>query len=205
MQKSAAITQVSITGNVVTIFTTLAPAVGSTVDLSLLLTATFLNGVTLAVSTSSGSQFQAAFTHADYAPAADGGLAAQYVYTSAQIAYWLTIAVQMVNASRWGVLTDHGLALFTAHNLVLEKLAQNAVVKGGVPGIPKGPVSSAGADKVSVSYDTSAGLEVGAGHWNQTDYGKRFIRLLRQMGAGGLQVGTPGCGPTNSFYSGPVF
>jgi hypothetical protein len=60
-----------------------------------------------------------------------------------------------------------------------------------------GIVSSKSVDKVSVSYDTSGAMEAGAGHWNLTTYGTRYIRLVKLVGAGPLQIG----GSSSTQYS----
>lgn len=86
-------------------------------------------------------------------------------------------------------LLDIATELFVAHNLVLEKRAQDAANVGGLPGQIIGPVASKSVGSVSISYDASAGLEPEAGHWNTTMYGLRFIKLARMKGMGPVQVG----------------
>ena len=109
-------------------------------------------------------------------------------FTDGQITMWLDIGTKMLRAEAWGDLYDHGLSLFTAHHLTLS--AQNAAASkvGGVPGATTGAVSGKAVDKVSVTYDTSAGIVLNAGHWNLSTYGIQFIQLARMMGAGGVQV-----------------
>lgn len=119
------------------------------------------------------------------------------------VEYWLAIAVKLVNADRWGDLTDMGVELFAAHNLVLDRRANEEGAAGGSPGMSTGVASSKSVDKVSVSYDTSTGVEEGAGHWNLTIYGTRFVRFSRMMGAGPVQVGTGG-GEVYGAYVGPL-
>jgi len=109
-------------------------------------------------------------------------------YPNVLVQAWLTVAVSMVNATRWGPLTNLGLELFTAHHLVLSARDQMAAEVGGIPGELKGPTASKSVDKVSVGYDTSAATLTDAGFWNLTSYGVRFIGLGRMFGAGGLQV-----------------
>jgi len=127
------------------------------------------------------------------------------VYTDAQITYYLTLAGLMLNAPRWLSLLDLGTELFIAHNIVLEAKAQKTATAGGIPGEMTGITSSKSVDKVSVSYDTSSGLVPGAGHWNLTIYGARFIKLMRMFGAGPLHVGG-GVAPDNTgmAWPGPV-
>ena len=125
-------------------------------------------------------------------------------YPDPQVALYINLAGQLMNGRRWGPsaadpwpdssppplkVFDHGVELFVAHNLVLDaRNRKDARKKGNIPGTVKGPVNNASVDKASVGYDTQAGIEENAGHWNQSTYGIRFIRLLRMMGAGALQV-----------------
>jgi hypothetical protein len=110
-------------------------------------------------------------------------------YTSEQVTYWLGIAdMMLVNPLRWATMRNNGIELFTAHNLVLEYQAQKASASGAVPGIQTGAVSGKTIGPVSVSYDSAAGLELNGGHWNLTNYGTRFLRLARMIGAGPVQV-----------------
>lgn len=125
-------------------------------------------------------------------------------YPDDMIAYWLAIAVQLVDPGRWSTLADVGVELFTAHNLVLERRAMDEAARGKIPGQTPGIVNNKSVDKVSVGYDTQGGAEMGAGHWNLTIYGSRYIRLARMMGRGGVQVGA-GCSSMSSAsaYVGP--
>lgn len=72
---TAAITQVAITSNVVTITCANGFVVNTQAVISGLGTATFLNGQTLTILTASPTQFTAAFVHANYGPTADSGTA----------------------------------------------------------------------------------------------------------------------------------
>ena len=105
-------------------------------------------------------------------------------YPDAVIARWLDLASIMLNAERWGAALDFGTGLFVAHNLALGAVSTAAAKKGGAPGQQIGPLSSKSVGHVSASYDTGAGIEPGAGHWNLTTYGTRFIQQARYMGAG---------------------
>lgn len=120
-------------------------------------------------------------------------------YPDTAIVYWAALGTMLVSVDRWGpgavvptsppsTLYDFGLELFVAHNLALEKPAVETAENGGAPGLSQGPISSKSVAGVSVSYDTSAGLEPDAGHWNLTIYGTRFIRMLRMCGAGPIQI-----------------
>jgi hypothetical protein len=101
---------------------------------------------------------------------------------------------------------DFGQELHAAHNLVLERRAQDEAAKGNVPGWSKGAINNVSVDKASVGYDPASTIEPEAGHWNLTIYGQRFIRLLRQMGSGGLQIGVGfECFGATVFSGPPVF
>jgi len=109
-------------------------------------------------------------------------------YSDASVEFWLTVSVSLVNPDRWGVLTDQGIELCTAHHLVLAARDQASASVGGIPGQVNGPQSSKAVDKVSASYDTGAATIDDAGMWNLTTYGVRFLTLARLMGAGGMQL-----------------
>lgn len=84
----AAITNVALTSNVLTITCANNFSVGYNIAFSQLATATFLNNQDVVVLTRSGTQFTAAFTHADYVSAADTGSA---TYTNASRASGLSL------------------------------------------------------------------------------------------------------------------
>ncbi|MCX5495375.1 DUF4054 domain-containing protein [Kaistia dalseonensis] len=109
-------------------------------------------------------------------------------YPDAMVAFWLTTAAKLLSIDRWAELLDLGTELFIAHNLALGARDQKAAVAGGIGGSSAGLVASKAVDKVSVSYDTGAAAIEGAGAWNLTTYGTRYIQLARMIGAGGLQL-----------------
>lgn len=120
--------------------------------------------------------------------------ASETKFPDATIAYWLTVAGLLLNASRWTTLLDLGTELFLAHQMVLEAQAVAAAKKGGMPGVQIGVLNSKSVDKVSAGYEVSASLDPTAGHWNMTTYGMRFVQLSRLIGMGPIQVGV-GCPP----------
>jgi hypothetical protein len=75
LHSPAKVTNVALTSNVLTITATNNYTVGQTVYFSSMTTATWLAGQTVTVLTSNGSNFTAAFTHANYASTADVGMA----------------------------------------------------------------------------------------------------------------------------------
>lgn len=109
-------------------------------------------------------------------------------YPDAMVNFWLGLAGKLLDPTRWDDLLDYGTELFVAHNLTLAARDQKSATAGGIPGAGGGVVASKAVDKVSVSYDTAlAGIE-GAGNWNLTTYGTRYIQLARMVGAGGVQL-----------------
>lgn len=127
-------------------------------------------------------------------------------FANSQVQFWLDIAYSMLNASRWGRQIDLGAELFTAHHITVEAKAQAEALAGSIPGQQTGPISSKSVDKVSISYDTGAGIEPGAGHWNLSVYGTRFVRLLSMFGAGPVQIGVGSVPPlSGGAWPGPVY
>lgn len=131
--------------------------------------------------------------------------ASSVVYSNSQVQFWLNFAYKFINTARWGSSTDMGAELFAAHNLTLEARAQAEAAAGGIPGQQVGPLTAKSVDKISASYDTGAGTELGAGHWNLSIYGTRYVKLARMMGAGPLQIGMGYVDPLNGpAWSGPL-
>lgn len=91
-----------------------------------------------------------------------------------------TIAVcsKLVNAERWGDLTEHGIGLLTAHYMVLSNM----------DGSVKGILTSKSVDNVAATMDVSHIQTLGAGHYNASSYGILFYQLAKMFGAGGIQV-----------------
>ena len=117
-------------------------------------------------------------------------------YPDSAVNFWLPLGYGFVNPQRWGLKIDLGAQLWAAHWLVLERKAQDEANFGGVPGTNTGAVNSKSVDKVSLGYDSAGASEEGAGHWNLTTYGTRFIALGKLLGAGPVQV-------TDGAYLGP--
>lgn len=127
-------------------------------------------------------------------------------YPDAMITRFLTVAVSMVNADRWGTLVDYGVGLVTAHRCAIAMKNQRDAAFGKAPGAASGPVSSKAVDKVNISYDTSTAAEEGAGWWNMTIYGQEYIRQARLMGAGGMLIGGPSPDDFQArAYVGPIW
>ena len=116
----------------------------------------------------------------------------QTVYPDSGLNYWINLAYLLLPANRWRNVLDVGAELFAAHNLTLEAQAQVAAAKGHPAGTIVGALASQSVSKVSVSYDTSTGIDPSAGHWKLTTFGLRFFELMRMAGAGGLYVAPNG-------------
>jgi hypothetical protein len=110
-------------------------------------------------------------------------------WVTGEINAWLNLADKLLPVDRWEDLRPLGMALFTAHNLVLSKRDEKAADAGQVPGSPNFIQQSKSVGAVSVSYDTSSGLIQDAGAWNLTTFGTRFYMLMQQVGMGGVQIG----------------
>jgi Protein of unknown function (DUF4054) len=108
-------------------------------------------------------------------------------YSNAVITVWSTLAIAQVNANLWGSQTDLGVMLYTAHEITLAAQNQAAGVIGGTPG-NQGLINSKTVGSVSAGYDTDKVTERDGGYWNQTTYGRQFLRLARIFGAGCIQL-----------------
>ncbi len=117
-------------------------------------------------------------------------------FPNSVIQFWLDFAYRMTNPDRFMSNLDIAAELFTAHFITLEAQNMLEAQKGGLPGRTVGPINSKSVDRVSIGYETGAGTEEGAGHWNLTTYGTRFIWLTKMFGAGPIQlgIGTPPSG-----------
>ena len=109
-------------------------------------------------------------------------------YTANTVTFWSGIGEKLVSQDRFGDLYTAAVELFTAHNLVLAAGNKAAAASGALPGGAGGAVASKAVGSVNVSYDTASSLELNAGHWNQTTYGRQYIRLARLIGQGCYQL-----------------
>lgn len=99
---------------------------------------------------------------------------------------------------------DVGTELFVAHNLVLERKAQDDLDAGGTPG-DVGPVASKSVGPVSISRETAASTMENYADFNMTPYGIRFARIADQMGMGPL-IDAGSCPPlfSGQAFNGPI-
>jgi hypothetical protein len=108
-------------------------------------------------------------------------------YTDEMITFWYEMASSMLSSTRWGFRLYYGICFFVAHNITLQAMDVEDAVSGD-PGRNTQIVNSEGVGGVSVSVDNSASIENDGGSYNETRYGKQFLRLSRQVGIGGMFV-----------------
>lgn len=116
-------------------------------------------------------------------------------FPTPEVQFWFELGGILLDVNRWGDLFDYGLQLFMAHNLATEYAATTGAAGGTLGGVV-GAVTSASVDKVSYSRDPQAAMDPANGHWNLTIWGLKYIRLVKMVGAGPIQVGV-GVGDTN--------
>lgn len=127
-------------------------------------------------------------------------------FPDGSVNFWLTLAGKLLRPDRWADVLDQGLELFVAHNLALAAFANPSKV-GAIGGVFSGMVSAKTVDKLSVTYDTTVGLDPKAGVWNLTTYGRLFYTLMQMAGMGGTQLGGPPAlqvFPIGGVFGGPL-
>ncbi|MDR1979770.1 MAG: DUF4054 domain-containing protein [Synergistaceae bacterium] len=108
-------------------------------------------------------------------------------FSDARVEYWLSLGEMMIVRSRWGALYRHGIALYAAHNLSLEYAIQKEKSYGKGGGGPvTGGSKTVGSVSKTESYSTMA--YEGAGNYAETEFGRQLWDLIKQFGAGGMQV-----------------
>ncbi|WP_230623740.1 DUF4054 domain-containing protein [Chromobacterium violaceum] len=109
-------------------------------------------------------------------------------YPDGEVNFWAGLANSILPADRWEDLLQQGTAFYIAHHLAMADDAAETASTGATPGQVRGPMTGESVDKVSASYDSGAAILDGAGFWNLTTYGIRFLTLARCIGAGGIQL-----------------
>ena len=109
-------------------------------------------------------------------------------YPDQLIAFWGALAIMQVNACVWKSALVYGTNLYVAHEITLAALNSKTASNGGTPGVSGGIANTKTVGSVTVGYDTVSTAEKDAGYYNQTTYGKQFIRLARIFGAGAIQL-----------------
>jgi hypothetical protein len=111
-------------------------------------------------------------------------------FPATDVSRYLVLAAANLALERWRESHVIGQELYAAHFLALDELDMRATQNGGAAANSQsGPMTSKSVGSVSVSYDLSAVSEADGGHWNQTGYGRRFLRMAKMAGMGGLQLG----------------
>ena len=149
---------------------------------------------------------------ADYPEFAD-----QTRFPESAVNYWIGIAYVLLTLPLYGTsfwdttpgpyippgqtlgrsIQDYGVELFTAHNLALEVQAQDASTLNATPGTVGGSITGRTVNGLTIVYDTAGSLEKDGGHYNLTTYGRRFLRMVKTVGALPIQVGI-GCNPSGT-------
>uniref|UniRef100_A0A6M3M467 Uncharacterized protein n=1 Tax=viral metagenome TaxID=1070528 RepID=A0A6M3M467_9ZZZZ len=109
-------------------------------------------------------------------------------YPTSMLNFWAGLGDTLLSISRWGDRRPYGMSLFVAHNIVLAAQNSATAVAGGDPGSSGGLVSGEGAGPLNYSIDTSSISEEGGGNYNESLYGRMFLRLARIVGTGGIHV-----------------
>lgn len=112
-------------------------------------------------------------------------------YPDDQIDFWAGAAEIMIIQRRWGPMYSRGIELYVAHYLTLAARNAQVAAGGGNPGLgggATGAVSSKTVGDVSISYDTSSGIDESAGQWGLTTYGQLLWNLILLFGAGAIQL-----------------
>ena len=125
-------------------------------------------------------------------------------FPDATVNFWLALAQSLLPVDRLTNMLDYATQLFMGHNLTVEAINLASSANGAPPGMSRGLISSESGAGVSVSFDTSSGIPLKAGHWALTTYGTRFLDLIRLRGTGPRQIGI-GASPiyTGGAWAGP--
>jgi hypothetical protein len=105
-------------------------------------------------------------------------------FTDGMIGFWYGIGDRLMDATHF--LTDttvrnYMLELWVAHNVIMDYNNQIAVAAGNYTGEGLKPANSYSVGDVSISYDNSSFMEQNGGDWNATIYGRKLLRLIRNL------------------------
>ncbi len=109
-------------------------------------------------------------------------------YPDSMITFWSDLAENQIDPNKFGVIRTPIVELYTAHSITLAAKNVDVAGFGGFPGDIGGATSSKEVGSSSVSYDTGDSMELDAGHWNTTWYGKAYLRLIKLNCAGCVQL-----------------
>lgn len=113
-----------------------------------------------------------------------------------RVLFWISIALQQLSGTDWGLLYEQGVFLYVAHKLTLEYSNKLASASGGQLGDANGPINNRTIADVSYSVDTAQTSYANAGYWNETLYGRNFWELVRMVGSAPIQLGYEDQGTT---------
>ncbi len=109
-------------------------------------------------------------------------------YPDQMIDFWAELAqldcAQCVYKTAWLKV----VSLYTAHEITLAAQSIKSAAAGGMPGTSGGIANTKTVGSVTVGYDSQITGEKDAGHWNLTNYGKMYYRLMRLYGTQCVQL-----------------
>jgi hypothetical protein len=109
-------------------------------------------------------------------------------YPDSQLNFWSGVAELQVRECVWKTMWTQGVKLYVAHEITMAAQNVKTAAVGGTPGTQGGIPNNKTVGSVTVGYDSQSNSEKDAGWWNNTNYGKQFIRLARIFGAGAIQL-----------------
>jgi hypothetical protein len=89
-------------------------------------------------------------------------------------------AIDHLNEESWGSCYERAVYYYTAHTLTINQRRTEAVIGAGLTGAAgtAGPVTSSGADGLSVSFAAPKASEGDGDDWyRQTSYGQEYLAL----------------------------
>ena len=115
------------------------------------------------------------------------------LFPDGRVLFALALAEKQLSAERWGDWWADGCCLHAAHHLTLERAATKSQDGTGGMDAAAGPVVSVsksvgGVSKSESRAGAAATGNIGAGHWNDTIYGKQYWQMAQLVGAGGVVV-----------------
>ena len=129
------------------------------------------------------------------------------VYPQAAFDFFASRSCGDYECGNWGALYNFGYQYYIAHCLMLYKRRNDAAILKAYPGLAKGVLLLVNhRDRFRISYDTQASIEDRGGMYNETEYGKIFLRKARLVGAGPRYIGagrSGGAGQVLSFMAWP--
>lgn len=110
------------------------------------------------------------------------------MYPDQMINFWADLAQLDCSQCVYKTAWLKSVSLYTAHEITLAAQSIKAAAAGGMPGTSGGIANTKTVGSVTVGYDSQITGEKDAGHWNLTNYGKMYYRLMRLYGAQCIQL-----------------